>query len=165
MIPSRVQAHIVLSIKWLPAAGTQELNLDRPGVRLVVVGVTLLRDRILREAHVQGLQGVGPCRARRGVTVAPAAVRGENGAQFKVCGRFLCQSWLSRSSAGGRDLRFSCCRMYPQYVYPIPHVGAVALETLAIDAGSPIMCGLSLACTSATGTMRRETEGFIFVAI
>jgi len=130
MVALGVQAHILLAIKRLPAAGTKELDLDRTGVRLVLVGVALPRDRPLRHAHVEGLKGVAPCRARRRVTVAPTAVRGEDGARFEVCGRSPCQSGLSWSSCRrqGACLRFSCCRMYPQYVYPTPHVGADALE-------------------------------------
>lgn len=89
MVASRIQAHILLTVKRIPAAGTEELKLDRPRVRLVVVGVPLPRYCLLREAYIQTLQGICSRCACRGVTVAAAAVRGEDGAHFEVCGEFI----------------------------------------------------------------------------
>lgn len=86
MVPSRIQTHVFLPGKGFPATGTQQLNLDGPRVRLVFVGIALPRGRILGHTHVEGLQGVGPRRARRGVTAATLAVGREDAAQFKVCG-------------------------------------------------------------------------------
>lgn len=85
MVSIRVQAHILLTIKRISAAGTQELKLDRPRVRLVVIGIALPGDCLLREAHIQSLKRVRSRCARRRVTVAAAAVRGEDRAHFEVC--------------------------------------------------------------------------------
>lgn len=86
MVSIGVQAHILLTIKRISAAGTQELKLDRPGVRLIVVGIALPGDRLLREAYIQSLQGIRPRCACCRVTVAAAAIRGEDRAHFEVCG-------------------------------------------------------------------------------
>lgn len=64
----------------------------------------------------------------------------------------------------GACLRFSCCRMYPQYVYPTPQVGADSLEAFAIDALLSIPWGLSLAYASAAGA-KRGTMTFILVVM
>lgn len=89
MVSSRVQAHILLTVKRIPAAGTEELKLDRPGVRLIVVGIPLPRYCLLREAYIQTLQGICSRCACCRVTVAAAAVRGEDGAHFEVCEGFM----------------------------------------------------------------------------
>lgn len=64
----------------------------------------------------------------------------------------------------GACLLFSCCRMYPQYVYPTPQVGADSLEAWAIDASLSIPWGLSLLYASTAGA-RRGTTTFILVVM
>lgn len=93
MVRIRVEAHVLPAAKGLATARTEQLDLDRPGVRLLFDEIPL-RDRRLGQAHEQRLKGVRLRGALGRVAEAPAAVGREDGGLVKV--------WM-RSGQSGCD--------------------------------------------------------------
>lgn len=106
-----VEAHILAAAERCPTARTQDFDLNRPIVRVVVTDILPGYSR-LRQAHVQSLHRIGIGCSIAGVAEATSTIGCEDGNLVIVC-VVTDQHQVLQRPVGGHSL-FCCFRMYPQ---------------------------------------------------